>query len=56
MENEIEVIVRALESGNRVFIIRGAAGTGKTTLVKRLALLLPQLKRNGGGLIELEEA
>lgn len=41
---EINEVVRALECGNRVFVIRGAAGTGKTTLVK---LLVPMLRRRG---------
>lgn len=44
MDEEINKIIRALECGNRVFIIRGAAGTGKTTLVKRL---IPMLRGRG---------
>ena len=41
---EINKIERAIECGNRVFVIRGAAGTGKTTLVK---LLIPVLLKKG---------
>lgn len=37
---EIREIVHALYCGHRVFIIRGAAGTGKTTLVKHLIKIL----------------
>ena len=42
--NEINELIQALDCGNRVFVIRGAAGTGKTTLVK---LLIPMLRRRG---------
>ena len=45
MENVVlDRIVKALNSGTRVFIIRGAAGTGKTTLVRSL---IPFLIANG---------
>ena len=40
-------IAHALDSGSRCFIIRGAAGTGKTTLVKSL---FPLLKERGFGI------
>lgn len=40
MENSIESIARALNAGYRCFIIRGAAGTGKTTLIRSLLPLL----------------
>ena len=43
-ETEIAEIKHALDCGNRVFVIRGAAGTGKTTLVKSL---IPMLRGRG---------
>ncbi len=43
-ETEIAEIEHALDRGNRVFVIRGAAGTGKTTIVKSL---IPMLRRKG---------
>lgn len=42
MMNALEKIVERLSSGTRVFIIRGAAGTGKTTLVRGLCPCLRQ--------------
>ena len=48
MDNDnLTAIVCALDSGCRCFIIRGAAGTGKTTLVKSL---FPLLKERGFGI------
>ena len=40
----IDKIVAALDSGARCFIIRGAAGTGKTTLIRSL---VPVLQKRG---------
>ena len=45
MDDPSEIIARALDSGVRCFIIRGAAGTGKTTLVRSLIPLLIKRKR-----------
>ena len=44
MDNPSETIARALDSGVRCFIIRGAAGTGKTTLIRSLIPLLIKRK------------
>ena len=45
MDNPSEIIARALDAGVRCFIIRGAAGTGKTTLIRSLIPLLKKRER-----------
>ncbi len=46
-KDNLVTIAHALDSGRRCFIIRGAAGTGKTTLVKSL---FPVLRERGFGI------
>ena len=46
-QQALEAIYQFLDSDNEVFILRGYAGTGKTTLIKALT---PELKRRDIGL------
>ncbi|MBP5543398.1 MAG: AAA family ATPase [Kiritimatiellae bacterium] len=42
MRNPLDTILHALDAGTRCFIIRGAAGTGKTTLIRSLVPVLQE--------------